>query len=79
MHTRDKIAKRTDGWTDKRRETHNTTETVCTVPARAGNGINECPSVLACKHSHETQRDYELHTGGDDTSRTHQPVRHSQP
>lgn len=30
------------------------------------------------KHSRETQRGYEPHTGGDDTSHTHKPVHHSQ-
>lgn len=52
--------------------------------ARAGNGINECPGPGAYTHSLVSTRarhngDYEPHTGGDDTSRTHRTVRRSQP
>jgi len=71
-----------DGRTDGRRARDTTTQPkLYARPRRAPETVltNAPAYALARKHSRETQRGYEPHTGGDDTSRTHQPVRHLQP
>lgn len=78
--TAERIDRRTEG--RRARDTQHTTQPkLYARPRRAPETVltNAPAYALARKHSCETQRGYEPRTGGDDTSRTHQPVRHSQP